>query len=85
MIGLRTLLSSDRPAPGEPIDGRQCYACETSNNEMCDSRDFTAETCLQTGIGPVEVERSPRAAAEDGERIRFTSKTIEGLIGPTRL
>jgi hypothetical protein len=34
MIGLRTLLSSDRPAPGEPIDGRRCNACETSNNEM---------------------------------------------------
>jgi hypothetical protein len=40
------------------------------------------------GASVVEVERvkiRDRAAAEDGERIRFTSKTIAGLIGPTRL
>ena len=37
------------------------------------------ERTIQTGIGPVEVERvkiRDRAAAEDGERIRFTSAIL---------
>ena len=45
------------------------------------------ERTIQTGIGPVEVERvkiRDRAAAEDGERIRFTSAILPAWARRTK-
>ena len=84
MIGLRTLLSSDRPAPGEPMT-----AVSVTHARRVIMRCVTAETYYGRDLPPDGYRsrrgRAVRAAAEDGERIRFTSKTIAGLIGPTRL